>query len=224
MPALSAASVALQSKIWNGSLALEIRLAPSDCRTFNESEPYLVQYPRVSYVAFLLPQLHKFFAASLIDHEISPHQAWLSFEDVPLKWHYPTGLLYDLFSGVEPADAEADRYDEAGKTSQGPGDIAGSTVQSPWRLTIHYSDFPTERLLALDADGKTMQDTFVNSVKEADFVRNGTARTFMSLSKEDSDNLWKAVQQRKFCAVPVMTATHIYQMIFPCSMRLTRSC
>ena len=31
---------------------------------------------------------------------------------------------------------------------------------------------------------------------QADFLRNGTAKGIMSLSKEDSTKLWKAVQDR----------------------------
>jgi len=36
-------------------------------------------------------------------------------------------------------------------------------------------------------------DTFTNSVKEADFVRNGNAKQIMSMSKENSTALWNAV-------------------------------
>ena len=42
-----------------------------------------------------------------------------------------------------------------------------------------------------------MNDAFINSVKEADFLRNGTAKGIMSLSKEDSSGLWKAVEDGK---------------------------
>lgn len=41
-----------------------------------------------------------------------------------------------------------------------------------------------------------LHDAFINSVKEADFLRNGTAKGIMSLSKDDSTQLWNAVQQR----------------------------
>lgn len=34
---------ALQRKIWAGSLPLEIKLAASECRTYDQSEPYLVR-------------------------------------------------------------------------------------------------------------------------------------------------------------------------------------
>lgn len=190
MPPTTAAITSLQSKIWSGSVALEIRLAPSDCRTYDESEPYLIQYPRLSYLAFLLPKLHAFFTPSLITPEVASHDAWLSFENVPLKWHYPLGLLYDLFSGAEPSDMDPPGVVESDVVVEG----SARSTPIPWKLTIHYSDFPDDQLIQLDAEERAMQDTFVNAVKEADFVRNGTARTVMFLSKDDSDNLWLAVR------------------------------
>ena len=33
---------ALQAKVWDGRLPLEIRLSPSDCKTYDDSDPYLV--------------------------------------------------------------------------------------------------------------------------------------------------------------------------------------
>jgi len=52
----------------------------------------------------------------------------------------------------------------------------------PWRLTL--------------GDGPLfdIHDTFMNSVKEADFIRNGNAKGIMSMSKEDSQQLWNSVQ------------------------------
>ncbi|KAH6674256.1 autophagy protein Apg5-domain-containing protein [Halenospora varia] len=56
----------------------------------------------------------------------------------------------------------------------------------PWRLTL--------------GDGPLfdMHDTFMNSVKEADFIRYGTAQGIMSMSKDDSTQLWNAVQDNDF--------------------------
>lgn len=33
----------LQDAIWNGSLPLEIRLSSSECRVFDQADPYLVR-------------------------------------------------------------------------------------------------------------------------------------------------------------------------------------
>ncbi|SMR57348.1 unnamed protein product [Zymoseptoria tritici ST99CH_3D1] len=199
----------LQSQIWSGSLALEIHLAPSDCRTYDQSEPYLIHFPRLSYLAFLLPRLHAFFTPALINPEVSSHDAWFTFEDVPLKWHYPLGLLYDLYSGAEPVDlASAAETDDAASSK--------TSLPTPWKLTIHYSDYPEHQLLHLDPEGRTMHDTFINSVKEADFVRNGSARAVMGLSKEDSDNLWLAVRTHD---LPLFTRTQ-HKLLHPPGLSL----
>ncbi len=198
MPASASRLADLQKKIWSGSIPLEIRLAASDCRTYDDSEPYLVQCSRLSYLAFLLPRLHAFLSPNLINPELQPHDAWLSFEDVPLKWHYPLGLLYDLFSGAEPIS-----LDGAGEPSPATVESASRTSPLPWRLEVHYTDYPDDQLIQLDADGRALLDSYINGVKEADYIRNGTARTVMSLGKDDSDNLWRAVQTRGSSSLPM---------------------
>jgi autophagy-related protein 5 len=195
MPAPSTRLADLQKKIWTGSIPLEIRLAASDCRTYDESEPYLVQCPRLSYLAFLLPRVHAFLRPNLINPDVQPHDAWLSFEDVPMKWHYPVGLLYDLFSGAEPVSLGGEQ--DPG-LSQATVEAASHVSPLPWRLVVHYTDYPDDQLIQLDADGRALLDSYINAVKEADYIRNGTARTVMSLGKDDSDSLWRAVQTRAY--------------------------
>jgi len=113
---------------------------------------------------------------------------------VPLKWHYPAGLLYDIHSGAEPVDLGQRATLESSQTSI----TALSSAQQPlpWKLVVHYSELPSDQLYPLDAEGRAMRDSFVNAVKEADFIRNGSARTVMGMSKEDSENLWKSVGDR----------------------------
>ncbi|THX15533.1 putative autophagy protein Apg5 [Aureobasidium pullulans] len=173
------ATAKIQKKVWDGSLPLEIRLANADCRTYDETDPYLINLPRLSYLPFLLPRLHAFFAPSLINPSTPPHELWLSFQGVPLKYHHPVGLLYDLFSGAPPANPDDDEVD------------AEETL--PWKLELRVQEFPPE-LMGLDAEGKVVRDCFVNGVKEADVIRNGKGNVYMGLSKNDSDVLWEAVK------------------------------
>ncbi|KAK4033901.1 autophagy protein Apg5-domain-containing protein [Parachaetomium inaequale] len=56
----------------------------------------------------------------------------------------------------------------------------------PWRLVVG------------DGPEWDIADTFTNSAKEADFVRNGNAKQIMSLSKEHSTALWNAVQDNDY--------------------------
>ncbi|EMR72041.1 autophagy protein 5 [Eutypa lata] len=64
----------------------------------------------------------------------------------------------------------------------------------PWRLTV--------------SDGMSWDigDTFLNSAKEADFVRNGNAQQIMSLSKENTTALWNAVQDNDYAAFSKVNA------------------
>ena len=162
---------------------------------------FKVNVPRLSYLPFLLPRLHAFFGPSLIDPTQSVTETWLEFQDLPLKWHYPVGLLYDLFSGAQPANASKRRarlrggdHDDAARDQNQEGQ---EPDHLPWKLTVHYSQAPSDHLFQLDAEGKVLLDAYINSVKEADFLRNGSARTFMSLSKNDSSALWRAVETRR---------------------------
>ncbi|KAK3178282.1 hypothetical protein OEA41_000415 [Lepraria neglecta] len=181
----------LQSSVWDGSLPIEIRLSASECRVYDQADPYLIQYPRLSYLPFLLPRLHAFFSSSLIDPDLIPYDGWFSFEDVPLKWQYPLGLLYDLFSGASPSQASGlDVQDRSSSDEQ--------EDYLPWQLTLHFTEWPEQALVRPDAEGKMLHDAFINSVKEADFLRNGTAKGIMSLSKDDSTKLWNAVQEHDF--------------------------
>ncbi|UZP35915.1 hypothetical protein NXS19_003731 [Fusarium pseudograminearum] len=51
----------------------------------------------------------------------------------------------------------------------------------PWKLTVN------------DGVGWDIADTFLNCVKEADFIRNGNANQIMKMSKENTTQLWNSV-------------------------------
>ncbi|KAI9865925.1 MAG: autophagy protein 5 [Trichoglossum hirsutum] len=151
----------IQKKIWEGSLPIEIQLSPSECRSFDRSDPYLIHYPRISYFPFLLERLKTFFVPFLIQPDVPAHYGWLSFEGVPLKWHYPVGLLYDLFSGADPTNSKG-----GSGVGQDNGGGDGAPALLPWKLELHFTDWPDEQLVRLDEDGRVMHDAFINSVKE----------------------------------------------------------
>ena len=200
----------LREGVWSGGVPIEVRLHNGDCRTYDESEPYMVgayssslvwsnkdlqiQFPRLSYLGLLTQRLHAFFSPNLIYPDVSPADLWLSYEGVPLKWHYPLGLLYDLYSGAEPAYPL-----DPSSTSTHKNEFSEDDCHRlPWKLTAHFSGYPAEQLVRLDVEDKVMHDLFRNSVKEADYLRTGTGKTVMFLSEKDSTQLWNAVKQHDF--------------------------
>lgn len=74
-------------------------------------------------------------------------------------------------------------------------DSDSTSPRLPWKLILHFSEFPSDTLIPLDEAGKVHHDAYINSVKEADFLRNGSAKVIMSLSKDDSTTLWHSVKQ-----------------------------
>lgn len=159
----------------------------------------------------------------MIDPDLPPHCGWFSFEEIPLKWHYPLGLLFDLFSGAAPSlgsptNTTATTGIEAGGNG-GSNNNNNHTKKEegllPWRLLLHFNEWPDEQLVRLDAEGKVLHDAFINSVKEADFLRNGTAKGIMSLSKDDSTRLWHAVEERTFfTSFPLFESIWQYVLFF----------
>ena len=95
---------------------------------------------------------------------------------MPLRWHYPLGLLYDLLAGYDPATVDAPRAsrprvglgaETAAKERSGDVVSEGRRGERlPWELQVHFTDWPDEQLVRLDAEGRVMHDAFVNSVKE----------------------------------------------------------
>lgn len=171
----------IQRAVWHARLPLEIRLAPSECRVYDQADPYLVAWPRISYIPLLLPRLYAFFSPLLIvgSSAVSPDAGYLTHDGVPLKWHLPLGLLYDLYV-LSVRDSPADHS-------------AVSPV--PFRLTLHYTpDSINADVNLIDPDPVKMHDFFINAVKEADFLRSGTAKPIMSLSAADSKALWSSTQ------------------------------
>ncbi|KAI1971103.1 Autophagy protein 5 [Ophidiomyces ophidiicola] len=228
----------IQQRVWAGQVPLKIVLSPSESRRFDQTDPYIVRlFPspfhylsrdltmtspprrqisvsRLSYLPFLLPRLLAFFSSSLIDPDVESHHGWFSFEGVPLRWHYPVGLLYDLYAGADPVTSRTSLTPDSEselrlyRSTQPPDDEGGEARSSsssrrskskskglPWTVSIHFHDWPDQDLIRLDAEGKVLHDAFVNSVKEADFLRNGTAKQIMTLSKQDSSGLWKSVEE-----------------------------
>ena len=197
--ASSAPLASIQRLVWDARLPLEIRLAPAECRTFDQADPYMVSlcrpdglcahtdtppkvaWPRTSYIPLLLSRLHAFFAPLLIADpaSVTPESGYLTHDGVPLKWHLPLGLLYDLYV-LSVHDSPRDRP---------------PVSPVPFKLTLHFTpDADNASVNLITPDLVRMHDFFINAVKEADFLRSGTAKPIMSLSAADSKALWASTR------------------------------
>ncbi|KAK5084102.1 Autophagy protein 5 [Exophiala xenobiotica] len=180
---------AIQQHVWNARLPLEIRLSASESRVYDQSDPYVISFPRLAYLPFLLPRLLNHFAEELITdiETISPDTGFFTFDGVPLKWHLPVGLLYDIYV---LSTQDVDHHDPERSTTF-------DRKAPPFRLEVHFSQSSTSapHLNLLGPAPAVVHDSFINSVKEADFLRSGTAKPIMSLSAADSTLLWRSTRE-----------------------------
>ncbi|GAA6058193.1 hypothetical protein NBRC10513_002960, partial [Rhodotorula toruloides] len=87
--------------VFGGNVPIQVVLAEDElpAQADRSIEVHYVQAPRTAYLPLLLPQIRKYFvnlvlddntAASLRDQDLC-----FKADGVPLKWHWPVGLLYD---------------------------------------------------------------------------------------------------------------------------------
>ena len=92
-------------------------------------------------------------------------EPWFEYKDVPLKWHIPAGVLFDLLG-------------------QGP---------QPWNLVVHFRAYPHAQILPYSSEA-SLHSSFLNSLKEAVYVLTGSAAPVLSLSKSSQESLWADIE------------------------------
>ena len=116
------------------------------------------------------------------------NEVWFEYRGVPLKWHIPTGLLFDLLSEGE---GENPKGGTEGSAAAAQDAKEKGTQAYPWCLTIHFRSYPRDILLPSGPD--SLQATYFNSLKEAAYVLTGSSQAVMSLTKNSQRELWKNV-------------------------------
>mmetsp|Transcript_14673 Transcript_14673/g.37131 ORF Transcript_14673/g.37131 Transcript_14673/m.37131 type:complete len:295 (-) Transcript_14673:104-988(-) len=148
---------------WRGAIALKLVLHPDEVTTVPPPDPLFVLAPRLGYLPQVSQQALEQFGGALPPGANEP---WFEYRGVPLKWHLPTGALYDLLSDGE----------------------------YPWKLTIHFRAYPRDVLQPVRGSvEETLQATYLNSLKEAAYVLTGNSNAVMSLSKKSQQELLQNV-------------------------------
>ncbi|KAK9088914.1 hypothetical protein Scep_027996 [Stephania cephalantha] len=155
-----------QKLVWEGTIPLEIRLHESEITTHPPPPPALILGPRLGYLPLLAQQVKPYFSDTLPP---GADTVWFEYKGLPLKWHIPIGVLFDLLCG-EP--------------------------ERPWNLTVHFRGYPTD-LLSPCEDEDSVKWSFINSLKEAAYIINGNCKNIMNMSQSDQLDLWQSLVNGK---------------------------
>lgn len=130
---------------------------------------------------------------------------WFEYDEMPLKWHLPAGVLFDLLFTEHKAARNSDPSN-ADSTPEDGGLLGTAEATDlhlqrkkgskylPWKITVHFSSFPHEQLARLE-DETAVQWTCINALKEALFAKLGTTKPIMTLSRPNEMRLWNAIQE-----------------------------
>ena len=69
------------------------------------------------------------------------------------------------------------------------------SIGPPWKLTVHFSNFPEKDLLKCD-NKESMESHFMSCVKEADQFKHG-GRIVSTMQKKDHNQLWQGLSNGK---------------------------
>ncbi|KAG0359608.1 autophagy protein Apg5-domain-containing protein [Gamsiella multidivaricata] len=167
--------------IWDGSIPIQFTWDKAEAAAVgsNAVESFFYEASRCSYFSLLTSHVRKHFVDMALHFIGDDAEVWYDYEGTPLKWHYPIGLLYDIH-GLQ--------------ASSGRG-MNGSLL--PWKITVHFQNFPADKLIKSQAVD-SCQDYFMSMIKEADYLRNGSTKKVMNMSKSDQTQLWDGLWSNNY--------------------------
>ncbi|EFJ05609.1 hypothetical protein SELMODRAFT_136904, partial [Selaginella moellendorffii] len=156
--------------VWEGAIPISFQLDPSEIATAPAPLPLLLMAARNGYLPLLATRIRQYFQNAVLSSPSSSTPSsdqilWFDFKGLPLKWHIPTGVLFDLLC-LEP--------------------------QRPWDLTVHFRGYPSEMMAPYEGD-EAVKWSFMNTLKEASYIIRGNTKNVMDLTQNDQNNLWSSI-------------------------------
>ena len=173
-------------ELWNSRLAVCFQLSEEDKARISRSEslePLYMVLSRQIYFPCVIEKLHRYYTnhcrENLTDSNsnLSLNNLWLEYENIPLKWHYPVGVLYDLYSSTVGVNLMSNNH-------------------LPWQITVHLSRFPESDLLRFP-NKESMEAHYMSTLKEADALKH-RGQVIGDMQQREHNQLWNSLLQDKY--------------------------
>ncbi|CAF1634816.1 unnamed protein product [Adineta ricciae] len=170
-------------ELWQSRLPICFVLSDEDISKVNRSElpePLYLMLARHIYFPCIIDKIHRYysiyFKENLNDptNNVNLTNLWLEYESIPLKWHYPIGVLYDLYASS----------------------MASSSARLPWQITVHLSKFPEGELIRFP-DKDAIKAHYMSTLKEADALKH-KGQIIGDMQERDHKQLWNSLLQDKY--------------------------
>lgn len=168
----TSADTSLREKLWAGSVPIKIDLAMTDVSALELPKPMYILANRLTYLATLLKDIKKHFESSA-PSPCDPNGMWLEYNNTPLGWNIPVGVLFDLLQ----ADLQI----------------------VPWPLTLHYRGLHEEQIVRCSGID-SIRFFYINALKEAMYLRTNSSKEIMNMAKEEENKLVESIFTMDFTA------------------------
>ncbi|XP_043274751.1 autophagy protein 5 [Venturia canescens] len=155
-------------EIWEGKIPVCFELDPEEVCELQAPDPFYLMVPRLSYFPLCTDKVRKHFMRH-IQQDKQENEMWLEFNGTPLKWHFPIGVLLDLYAG---------------------------DIQLPWNIVVRFDKFP-ESVLMHCGSKEVVEAHFLSCIKEADVLKH-RGQVVSSMQKKDHNQLWLGLLNDKF--------------------------
>eukprot|EP01089_Gocevia_fonbrunei_P018571 TRINITY_DN630_c0_g2_i2.p1 TRINITY_DN630_c0_g2~~TRINITY_DN630_c0_g2_i2.p1 ORF type:complete len:296 (+),score=56.84 TRINITY_DN630_c0_g2_i2:61-888(+) len=158
----------IRKAIWNGAIPIVFNISSNEITQYDSPDPYYILAPRGTYLPTLTETVQEHFklaTVAIVD------DMWFTHKDIPIKWHLPVGVLFDLL---------------------------GSPEELPWNLTVHFQGFPATLLRCPSPPVETVKSHFMNALKESNFIKYSDSKKINDLSAEKLNSLWDGLMTNDY--------------------------
>ncbi|CDJ59263.1 autophagy protein, putative [Eimeria maxima] len=183
-------------RLMQSGLPLCIFLESSEVVAIKPPAPLYIFVPRVSYLPTLIDKCHEHFKPYIQPSFGQPASPFFDFGGIPIDWRLPIGVAFDILSAMKGGIKKrlAASVEDGSAVDAGFRELAacGCDVQLPWCLTIHFHGSASSYLSGgsnkvFSSPGFVgwagFESFFINSLKQATYIINGSAVPFQRLPK-----------------------------------------
>ncbi|CDI76928.1 autophagy protein, putative [Eimeria acervulina] len=183
-------------RLMQSGLPLCIFLESSEVVALKPPAPLYIFVPRVSYLPTLIDKCHEHFKPYIQPSFGQPTSPFFDFGGIPIDWRLPIGVAFDILSSMKGGRAKrlTASVADTSAADAGFGELSacGCDVALPWCLTIHFHGSASSYLSGgsnkvFSSPGFVgwagFESFFINSLKQATYIINGSAVPFQRLPK-----------------------------------------
>ncbi|CCH59994.1 hypothetical protein TBLA_0C01810 [Henningerozyma blattae CBS 6284] len=181
----------IQNLLWQGSVNVQIII---DSELLLPGVPWQetivnLRLPRNSYLILCIPLILKQTGKFLkLQFDSNTYIPWFEFENVPVYWNYPIGILFDTLTGLDPAQRDAKYF-------------KSEDMIYYWKLQLGFcsiTDCNQNGIIPFQSheSNQAIKKYWIHQWKQACFILNGNSKKIMSFSNNDIELFWQSILER----------------------------